>query len=457
MLLAGLKYETKSNGFIFIKLKYYVMKKIAKLSAGLIFILTFIVVKAASPSLLNQKPQDPQSVITIKGKVVNAETKNPLIFATIAVQGTNVATVTNLDGEFMLKIASTISNPSIEVLHIGYENSIIPVSDLRDGERNNTIELKQATFQIKEVVIKAITPEEIVKQVIVRVSDNYAGVPNLMTSFYRETIRKNKNYVSIAEAVIEIFKAPYNNAFRSDMARVYKGRKNVKVTRFDTVLFRLQGGPTSTLQLDLIKNTYSILTTEAMCSYDYKLANIVVIDEMPHYVIEFHQKPDIDIPLFYGRLFIEMETFALTEAAFSMNLEDKNEAAQIFIRKKPLGMKVIPMMASYRVKFREQEGKWYFTYARAEVKFKVNWKKKLFNTNYTTMSEIAVTDRTEEEVIKFASRERLKKGDIFIQHLSAFADPDFWGDYNVIEPDQSIESAIRRLNRKLKFSDRKVE
>ncbi|MCK4630383.1 MAG: carboxypeptidase-like regulatory domain-containing protein, partial [Bacteroidales bacterium] len=194
-----------------------------------------------------------------------------------------------------------------------------------------------------------------------------------------------------------------------------------------------------------------------MSSYDYKLANIVVIDEMPHYVIEFHQKPDIDIPLFYGRLFIEMETFALTEAAFSMNLEDKNEAAQIFIRKKPLGMKVIPMMASYRVKFREQEGKWYFTYARAEVKFKVNWKKKLFNTNYTTMSEIAVTDRTEEEVIKFASRERLKKGDIFIQHLSAFADPDFWGDYNVIEPDQSIESAIRRLNRKLKFSDRKVE
>jgi hypothetical protein len=194
-----------------------------------------------------------------------------------------------------------------------------------------------------------------------------------------------------------------------------------------------------------------------MSSYDYKLANIVVIDEMPHYVIEFHQKPDIDMPLFLGRLFIEMETFALTEATFSMNLEDKNEASQMFIKKKPFGMKVIPMMASYRVKFREQEGKWYFTYARAEVKFKVNWKKKLFNTNYTTMSEIAVTDRTEEEVIKFASRERLKKGDIFIQHLSAFADPDFWGDYNVIEPDQIIESAIRRLNRKLKFSDRKVE
>lgn len=417
--------------------------------------LTFTIVEAGYPSLLNRKIQDPQSVITIKGKVIDAETRDPLIFATITVQGTNVATVTNLDGEFILKITSALSNPVIEVLYIGYENRIIHVSDLRDGGRNNTIELKQTVIPIREVVIKSITPEEIIKQVIVRVSDNYAGIPNLMTSFYRETIRKNKNYVSIAEAVIEIFKAPYNNAFRSDMARVYKGRKNVEETRFDTVLFRLQGGPTTTLRLDLIKNPYSILTMEAMSSYDYKLANIVVIDEMPHYVIGFHQKPDIDIPLFYGRLFIEMETFALTEAAFSMNIEDKNEASQIFIRKKPVGMKITPVMTSYRVKFREQEGKWYFTYSRAEIKLKVKWKKKLFNPTYTTMSEIAITDRTEEEVIKFNSRERLKKGDIFTQQLSAFSDPDFWGDYNVIEPDQSIESAIRRLNRKLKFSDRK--
>ena len=70
------------------------------------------------------------------------------------------------------------------------------------------------------------------------------------------------------------------------------------------------------------------------------------------------------------------------------------------------------------------------------------------------MSEIAITDRTDQEVIKFAGKERMKYTDVFTEKVSAFVDPDFWGDYNVIEPDQSIESAIRRLNRKLKFSDR---
>ncbi|MCH7658854.1 MAG: carboxypeptidase-like regulatory domain-containing protein [Bacteroidetes bacterium] len=115
------------------------MKNLAKLSAGLIFMLAITIQVTGYPSLLSQKFQDPQSVITIKGKVIDAETRNPLIFATVTVQGTNVATVTILDGEFVLKIASAISNPCIEVLYIGYENKIMNISNLRDGGRNNTI------------------------------------------------------------------------------------------------------------------------------------------------------------------------------------------------------------------------------------------------------------------------------------------------------------------------------
>jgi hypothetical protein len=73
------------------------------------------------------------------------------------------------------------------------------------------------------------------------------------------------------------------------------------------------------------------------------------------------------------------------------------------------------------------------------------------------MSEMAITDRTNEEVIKFAGKEKLRYSDVFSDQVEAFTDPEFWGEYNVIEPDQSIESAIRRLSRKLKFNDRKGE
>jgi hypothetical protein len=412
---------------------------------------------AAADSFLTKKKTEQQTFITIKGKIVDKETGNALVFATVAVKETNVAIVTNIDGEFTLKIGETVTSKNLEISFLGYKNRIIPISDLKDNGAKNVIALEAAPIPIKEIVVKPLDPIGIVEKAIGNIDKNYESTPNLMTAFYRETIRKNRTYVSIGEAVVEIFKAPYNNDLRYDGARIYKGRKGTDVEKMDTVLFKLQGGTVSVMQLDIVKNSESVLTREAMQYYNYSLSGVIEIDNKPHYVIDFVQKPSVDMPLFMGSLYIEMESYAVTEVEFGFNLSDKEAAASIFIRKKPLGMKVTPEIATYRTKYREQNGKWHFEYSRAEVKFKVDWNKKLFNTYYTTMSEIAVTDRTDQEVIKFANKDKVKYSDVFSDKVGAFTDAKFWGDYNVIEPDQTIESAIRRLSRKLKFSDREKE
>jgi len=432
------------------------MKTFRPISLVAALLLTSFAVQSVSAGNLHgKKKEDQQNLITIRGKVVDADTRNPLVFATVAVMESNVAIVTNIDGEFILKIGETITSKNIEVSFLGYKNRVIPISDLKENGGKNVIELVAAPIPIKEIIVKPLDPYDIVKKAIENIGKNYENEANLMTSFYRETIKKNRTYVSIGEAVVEIFKAPYGNDVRFDNARIYKGRKSSDVQKMDTVLFKLQGGPVSVLQLDIAKNTESILTKEAMEYYTYSISGVIEIDNKPHYVIDFIQKPSVDIPLFMGSFYINMETYAISEAEFGFNLADKEAAASIFIRKKPIGMKVIPEIATYRTKYREQDGKLHFVYSRAEVKFKVDWNKRLFNTYYTTMSEIAVTDRTNQEVIKFAGKDKIKYSDVFTEKVGAFADPQFWGDYNVIEPDQSIESAIRKLSRKLKFSDRK--
>ncbi len=431
------------------------MKTFRNISAyALIILLAFTFQSASGAGPGSKKKLAEQDLITLKGKVVDSETGTPLVFASVAVTESNVGIITNIDGEFTLKISQELMGNNIEVTFLGYKNKVVPISSLRDNGYKNIISLETAPIPIKEIIVRPIDPEAIVEKAITRIGKNYESVPNLMTAFYRETIRKNRTYVSIGEAVVEIFKAPYSNDMRFDGVRIYKGRKNSDVEKMDTVLFKLQGGTTSVLQLDIAKNTEAILTIDAMKYYDYSLTGVIEIDEKPHYVINFLQKPSVDQPLFMGTLFIEMESSAITEAEFGFNLSDKAAATSIFIRKKPLGMEVTPEVATYRTKYREQNGKWYFYYSRAEVKFKVDWKRKLFNTFYTTMSEIAVTDRTDQEVIKFTGKEKVRYTDIFSEKVSAFADPGFWGEYNVIEPDQSIESAIRKLSRKLKFSDR---
>jgi len=430
------------------------MKTIRFLSFFTLLLLSAITVQTVSSAPGKKKNDQQQELLTIRGKVIDAETGEALVFASVAVKESNVATVTNIDGEFVIKITEPQKSRNLEVTYLGYKNSLVPLTELREEGYKNVISMTQAPIPIKEIIVKPLDPEAIVRSAISRVGRNFVNEPNLMTAFYRETIRKNRTYVSIGEAVVEIFKAPYSNDLRFDGARIYKGRKGSDVEKMDTILFKLQGGPVSVLQLDIVKNTESILTMDAMKYYDYSLTGVVEINNKPNYIISFLQKPSVDIPLFMGNLYIESDSYAITEAEFGFNLADKEAASSIFIRKKPLGMEVTPEIATYRTRYREQDGKWYFAYSRAEVKFKVNWKRKLFNTYYTTMSEIAVTDRTNEEVIKFAGKEKLRYSDIFTEQVGAFTDPEFWGDYNVIEPDQSIETAIRRLSRKLKFNDR---
>ncbi|MCK7532194.1 MAG: hypothetical protein MZV63_14790 [Marinilabiliales bacterium] len=147
----------------------------------------------------------------------------------------------------LLKIGESLTSKNLEVSFLGYKNKVVPITDLRDNGYKNVISLESAPIPIKEIIVKPIDPDEIVTKAISRIGKNYVIEPNLMTAFYRETIRKNRTYVSIGEAVVEIFKAPYNSDVRFDGARIYKGRKSSDVEKMDTVLFKLQGGPVTVL------------------------------------------------------------------------------------------------------------------------------------------------------------------------------------------------------------------
>ena len=394
---------------------------------------------------------DSQDLITVRGRVVDAQTRSPLIFATITVKDSNVGIVTNIDGEFTLRVSPSATD--LEISYLGYTNRSVAISSMTANNGMNIIALESAPVPIREIIIRPVDPQQVVGRAINNISSNYETFPNQMTAFYRETIRKNRNYVSIGEAVVHIFKAPYNSDARFDGTRIYKGRQSSDVARMDTVLFKLQGGPVTVLQLDIVKNKEAILTRESMQLYNYSLSGVIEINGKPHYIIDFVQKPYVEQPLFMGSFFIDTETYAITEVEFAFNLANREAAAAIFIKRKPLGVSVYPEVATYRTKYLEQDGKLHFVYSRAEVRFKLDWRRRLFHTYYTVMTEIAITDRTDREVVRITNDERIRTGDVFVERVSAFTDPEFWGEYNVIEPDQSIEAAIRRLSRRLRFSD----
>jgi hypothetical protein len=381
------------------------------------------------------------------GRVFDASSGRTLSFATIEAVGSNIATVTNIDGEFILKIARDTDLSEMKVSYIGFKNKTIPLSEFKD-KRSLAIGLEVSSVQLQEITIRPEDALELIVDALRGIGDNYSKDPMMMRGFYRETIQRGRNYVSISEAVVDVYKSAYPNDFQVDQVKLFKGRKSADVEKMDTVLFKVQGGPNTAMLLDVVKNPYILLSEEYFEIYDFTLSDVISIDDRLHYVVSFQQRTYVDDPYYIGKLYIDMDKLAITEAEFELNVSNKEEAARLFIQRKPAGMSIIPERAVYRTKYTIEDNRWYFSYARAEVKFKVNWKKKLFNTTYSTMSELAITDRTYEGIEKFASRDRFKTSHIMNEKVYIFFDQGFWEGYNVIEPDQSIESAINRLNKK---------
>ena len=389
-----------------------------------------------------------RSFTEYKGKVVDAVTGNPLVFATISIDGTNIATVTNAEGEFTIKVPKNKTTKNILISYMGYKNKNIPVSEI--NKRNSKIKLQVLSVSLAEINVFPKDANLLIKAVISRRNENYMQDPMLMTGFYRETIKKRRIYASLTEAVVKIYKQPYRN-FSPDQVKLLKARKNVDYNKLDTLVLKLMGGPYNTLIMDIMKLPYMIISYDNLNKYNFELSNITKIDNRLIYVISFKQKEGVTEPLFYGLLYIESESMAIIRATFQMNTKFKEEVNDLFIRKKPKGADVNVTNASYMVNYRESNGKWYYSYSRGELDFKINWKKKLFNSTYIARFEQAITDwEKAEQKSPFRPKERLKMNVILPDENMGFGDKNFWGAYNVIEPEKPIENAIKKIQKNLK-------
>ena len=401
-----------------------------------------------SPDQNYFQDDDSLKIKSYSGKVIDKKTGEPVVFASVFISETRTGTVTNSDGDFIIKVPVQSVAKQIGITHIGYMTLFIDLSSLKS--QGNVIELTSVPYEIEEVTIRKIDPEALIRTAIRNIPENYSNNPVMMTSFYRETVRQNRSYVAVAEAVLDAYKSSYSNQGESDRIKVFKGRKSQDVKKMDTVLFKFQGGPYTSFLLDVAKNPGDLLSEDALKFYDYKMGGTVSVNNTQAYAIEFDQRETVDFPLYKGKLYLDVSNLAIVGMTFEISPRMIERVSDYLIRKKPAGMSVDVESGNYLVNYRKIDGLWYLNYVRTELVFRVKWKKELFRSTYTTMSELAVTDIISENIEKFKFRETAKYTDIFVEQVSDFEDPDFWGDYNIIKPDESIEAAIERLSRKLK-------
>ena len=79
------------------------------------------------------------SPVVVRGMVIDAEDKEPVIGASVVIDGTNKGVATNVDGQFALKLPP---DTSLVISLIGYEKQKVHVSSLLHSD-NNVIVLEE--------------------------------------------------------------------------------------------------------------------------------------------------------------------------------------------------------------------------------------------------------------------------------------------------------------------------
>jgi hypothetical protein len=414
-------------------------------------LLSFLLIIGWMPAYSAEKQTDADtaSYLTCRGVVTDATTGNPLSYASVLVEGTNIGTVTNAEGRFLLKVAQPYATSKILVSYIGFQNLRIPVAEF--GSALKKIPMKISEVSLSEVKVVFKDAETLLRSVFDKARENYVSDPTVMRAFYRESVKAGGQYASLLEAVVDILKYPMNSS-KGDVASIYKMRKSSNYELLDTVELKLAGGPYNILYLDVMKNIESVFSDKMFVDFDFKLSKATMVDDRLVYVVDFNQKKSVKEPMYYGKLYIDAVNLAMFSAQFDLNLSNPEAATGLFVVRNSPRADVTLTKAKYRVNYVLRDGKWYMAYGRTEMGFKVNWIKKKYKTDYEAVYEMAITDwapyNTAEKFTK--THPRLHTDVVLSDEAQGFSDPAFWGDENIIEPSKSIDAAIAKIQSQLK-------
>lgn len=379
------------------------------------------------------------SPIKLSGMIVEEKDDIPIPYASLTIAGESIGTMTNIDGRYDFIIPWRLRDKLVSVRCLGFKKLDISQNELKT---NFKIKLETVTIHLREITVKPVIVADVLKNFRNNIVKNYEPSTQLMITFYRETIKRDDQYIGVWEAIMEMLKSPYSVG-GSDRIRFMKGRKSNFNKIFKDVSLKIQGGPWYINTLDIVKNLETFLDPEFENLYRYRFEQPEMYNGRVTWVIKFSRKEDVDFPCFSGKFLIDADTYALVNAEFGLDKKSLKMNGETFIKKEPHGFTTRPEEAEYKVNYRMVDGRWQFYSARTDVIFKVKQNKDKLKTEYRSVSDILVTQQyTFPRKARFGPEGLFRADDIFADIIGQY-DPEFWGNYNVIKPDDDLSKALR--------------
>ena len=226
--------------------------------------------------------------IVLSGKITDEQTKLPLSFATILVQGRADGTVSNGDGEFDLIVPQDSGNDTLLISMMGYDTYRSIIRQIQHSGAM-LVNLKPRPIELKEVVIseKKVSPREIVLTAFKDVKNNFLKTPYVMKGFYRETYLEDGKAVLLTEVAIDVYDKGYTThdpekvdvrSIRTSMNYRNDCFKKTVVERYNLLVTALRCNPIKYQPPYLVGN---------LKKAKFRIDSVVYLNDRPVYVISY--------------------------------------------------------------------------------------------------------------------------------------------------------------------------
>jgi hypothetical protein len=410
-------------------------------------ILIQLPVKQIASTLPATDSENSPGSFTIEGSLLNRYTNEPITYATVGVPAGATGTISNRNGRFLLRLPDSLRQSIVRFSHIGYLTQEFEAQLLTGQPRTFLLEPK--VISIQEVVVRLVNPLRLLHNMLDSRDENYSKKPVYLTSFYREGIERKKGFVNLTEAVFKIYKTPYHNSSSADQVKLLKMRRISNEKEQDTLITKIKSGVNACLMLDVIKNFPDFLLSENEHQYNYIHSDITVIDNHIANMISFEQKREIKEPLYRGELFLDAENNALLSARFEIHPKYVEKATDMLVTRKSKNLNITSQQVVYNVSYKPWNGTYYVNHIRGDLYFKIKKRNQLFgSTTIHTWFEMATCKIETEDVERFTRNETLHTRTVFAE-TNFIYDKNFWGDFNIILPEERLNEAIGRITSKI--------
>lgn len=379
----------------------------------------------------------------ITGTVQDEKSK---VFPEVSLRlGPEIATMSNNDGGFSILIPLG-KKDTLKLSYIGYKTLFLPVSMLKEGM---LIRMEPVINQLNEVQISVLSAEQIVRNAIRNIPNNYPQLPFEAHGFYREVGKLDSSYLSFAEAGLQIFNQGYGQKKLKDRIHILKER-NLKEIGDKAVNnpfgAALKGVPYIVLNNDLLKHPGAILGQKFIEKYDYKVSGSTMVDGEEAYLLTFDQKKEVKEALYQGTMVILKDGFAMASIDFRLsNVGRKYAVSDVPLLQRPilnlLGYHFEKKEEALSLRYSKISEKWYPYYYRISTSHKVQARKQKINGDLSIAAELFISKINPTPGSGMLAL-KMMSNDYSFQHLVARYDDDYWKTFNDLKPEQSLKELM---------------